>query len=317
MDPGPALLTAAGVTVARGRRRLLGHVDLEVRRGEVVVVLGPNGVGKSSLLAVLGGLLAPAAGTVRAAGRVAATLQAPALARRSVRANLDLALGWWGVPRAERPERMREALALLRIEHLAGRTAPTLSGGEARRVHLARALALRSDVLLLDEPFAGLDPPTRAALLGDATAALRSPDRGTLVVVHDRAEAWALADRVVVLLDGGVAAQGPPLDVLDHPGTHSLADFLGFSGRVRGDDGAVVRVRPGQAVLDDDAPLRGRVAGRLAEQDGVLCDVALDGGRGSVQVRVARPGPEPGEEVGVRVLSGARVPEAEARPSTI
>src|SRR6185503_10761614 len=102
MDPGSPVLTTTGLAVARGRRVLVRDVDLELRRGEVVAVLGPNGVGKSTLLAVLAGLLEPGAGSVRRAGRVAAALQAPALARRSARANVEAALAWWGVPRAER-----------------------------------------------------------------------------------------------------------------------------------------------------------------------------------------------------------------------
>src|SRR6185436_9696474 len=138
------------------------------------------------------GLLEPVSGRVELHGRVAAALQAPALARRTVRANVEAALGWWGVPRAERPARAMDALERMHVGALAGRPAATLSGGESRRVHLARAIALGADALLLDEPFAGLDAPTRAELLSDAAAVLRDPERATLVVLHDRAEAWAL-----------------------------------------------------------------------------------------------------------------------------
>src|ERR1700677_1125366 len=170
------VLEATGLTVARGKRVLLENLDVSLRRGEVVVILGPNGVGKSTLLSVLAGLLPHPRGSLRVHGRVAAALQAPALAHRSVQANLQLAMSWWGVPREQRAQRARDALALLRIEHLAERLAEhparargeqrardalallriehlserladTLSGGEARRVHLARALSLHSDVL--------------------------------------------------------------------------------------------------------------------------------------------------------------------------
>jgi ABC-type cobalamin/Fe3+-siderophores transport system ATPase subunit len=305
MDARPDILTARGLRVAREGRTLLDGVDLTLRRGEVVAILGPNGVGKSTLLSVLAGLLPAAGGTVTVAGRVAAALQAPAMARRGVAANVEAALGWWGVPRPERAARAAEALARMRADGLAARRADTLSGGEARRVHLARALALGADALLLDEPFAGLDAPTRAELLRDVGAALRDPERGTLVVLHDRAEAWALADRLLVLLDGGVAAEGSPQTVLQEPPSLPVAAFLGFSGRIAEPGGGAIRCfRPAQVALDPDGPLAGTVARRIPEEDGVLCDVAVDGG--TVQVRAAYPGPEEGAAVRLAIDGGVR-----------
>jgi ABC-type sugar transport system ATPase subunit len=309
-----AVVIAEGLRVARGKRVLLDSVDLELRRGEIVVVLGPNGVGKSTMLSVLAGLLPKAGGTITLHGRVAAALQSPALARRSVRANLELAMGWWGVPRGQRAERVQSALALLHIEHLADRFADRLSGGEARRVHFARALALRSDALLLDEPFAGLDPPTRAELLGDTSAALRDINRATMVVVHDRAEAWALADRLIVLLDGRVAAQGTPHDVLDRPDSIDVARFLGFTGRVREADGGWRYVRPPQVALDADGPWQGRVTRRVPEEDGVLCEVALE--EGELQVRSPYPGPRLDERVTLRIDGGVLFEGDERAPAT-
>jgi ABC transporter len=208
------------------------------------------------------------------------------------------------VPRAQRAERAESALKLLHVDDLADRMADTLSGGEARRVHLARALALGSDCLLLDEPFAGLDPPTRAELLQDAAAALRHPDRATLVIVHDRAEAWALADRLIVLLDGKVAADGTPASVLERPPTLDVAEFLGFSGRVRDDDGGLRCVRPALVALDPDGPLEGTVRRRTPEEDGVLCDIVLEDGQ--LQLRTIYPGPQIGDLVRVRVDGSVR-----------
>jgi ABC-type sugar transport system ATPase subunit len=112
------------------------------------------------------------------------------------------------------------------------RSALALSGGEARRVHLARAPASRSDAMLLDEPLAPARSPARGARAGASTT-LRDPDRATMVVVHDRAEAGGLADRLVVLLGDRVAADGMPQEVLEHPPTVEVATFLGFTGRVR------------------------------------------------------------------------------------
>ncbi|MDA0162251.1 ATP-binding cassette domain-containing protein [Solirubrobacter ginsenosidimutans] len=296
------VLTASGLAVGRGTTTVASDISLELHRGELVAVLGPNGAGKSTLLATLAGLLPPLAGRVEIDGRVAAALQAPALARRSVRANLDAALSWWGVPKPDRPARALDALERMGVGELAERPAWTLSGGEARRVHLARAIALRPDVLLLDEPFAGVDVPTRAALLRDAASVLRDPSRATFVVLHDRAEAWALADRLIVLLDGRLAAAGEPRAVLERPPTRAVATFLGFTGAVRENGGGVRCVRPAQVALDADGPLAGIVARRIPEEDGVLCEVTLDGG--AVQVRHPYPGPAEGEAVRLRLDGG-------------
>jgi ABC-type nitrate/sulfonate/bicarbonate transport system ATPase subunit len=299
------LLRAVGLCARRSGVEVLHDVDLAIDPGEVVAVLGPNGAGKSTLLEALGGVTAPAAGTVQRAGRVATARQSPDLARRTAQANVELALAWWGVARAERPERARAALAALHAEHLADRPAPSLSGGERRRVHLARAVALRPDVLLLDEPFAGLDPATRADLLDDVTSALRSSARAVVVVVHDRAEAWALADRLIVLLDGRLAAQGPPRQVLDAPPTRAVARFLGFTGELH-DGRDVLLVRPAHVALDEAGDVAARVTRLVALEDGARAE--LDTERGRIAVLVPVPGPAVGDVVRVRITGGVRFP---------
>ncbi|MGV1050346.1 MAG: ABC transporter ATP-binding protein [Solirubrobacterales bacterium] len=300
---GGDALVATGVALRRGGREVVADVDLRLRGGEVAVLLGPNGAGKSTLLSGLAGLERLAAGTVEVAGRLAAAAQAPALAQRSVRANVELGLAWWGAPRACRRGRAMEALELLGVAHLAAQQAQTLSGGEARRVHLARSLAVRPDVLLLDEPFAGLDPTARADLLYDVAGVVRDPQRATLIVVHDRSEAWALADRVLVLLDGRIAADGPPAAVLDHPTSADLARFLGFSGEIVDRDG-ILLTRPGQVLLDPAGPLPGRVVRKLPTEDGARLELDVEGG--SLVASCPAPGPEVGEGVRVRIAGGVR-----------
>jgi ABC-type sulfate/molybdate transport systems ATPase subunit len=299
------VVRARGLRVARVGTEVVAGVDLDLRRGEVVALLGPNGAGKSTLLAALAGLLPPAGGTLERHGRVAAGLQAPALARRSARANVEAALAWWGVPRPERRERALTALNGMGAAALAERPAGGLSGGEARRVHLARALALAPDALLLDEPFAGLDVPTRAELLYDAASALRALDRATLVVVHDRAEAWALADRVAVMLGGRIAADGAPREVLVRPASPEVAEFVGFVGRLER-PGEVLLLRPTDVSLAEDGALRAQVAGLVPVEEGVRVELALDAGR--LVALAPAPGPPLGAEVGVRVNGGVRFP---------
>lgn len=272
-----SLLEVDDLHVRRQRTPVVRGVSLNVERGETVALLGPNGAGKSTLLEAVGGVLRSTSGTVHVEGRVASVLQTPGLARRSVRANVELALAWWGVPRRQRRTRALEALEQLRAVHLARRPAAALSGGERRRVHVARGLALRPDLLLLDEPFAGLDPETRAVLCEDTSSALREAAGGVLVVLHDRGEAWALADRLVVLVDGRVAATGTPDDVLAAPPTAEVARFLGYDGElVRGD--TLTLSRAAEVRLDPTGAHAGTVTRVVRQQDGVRAQVALEDG---------------------------------------
>ena len=300
---GSIALEASGLAVRRGAREVVSGVDLTLRRGEVTVLLGPNGAGKTTLLSALAGLVPASAGSVSVRGRLASASQVPALARRSVRANVELAMAWWGVPRGSRRAGAVEALGALGVGDLAERHAHTLSGGEARRVHLARVLSVRPDVLLLDEPFAGLDSNARADLLYDVATVLRAEDRATCIVAHDRSEAWALADRVLVMLGGRIAASGSPAQALDRPPTAEVARFLGFSGEIDDDEGTLM-LRPGQVALDPGGAIEARVGRRVPVEDGVRLELTLD--RGRVFAHSPLPGPGPGMEVRLRVLGGVR-----------
>jgi ABC-type multidrug transport system ATPase subunit len=291
------------VTVRRGRREVVRDVSLELCAGEVVALLGPNGAGKSTLLAALGGELAPSRGRVQRHGRVAVALQSADLARRTVLANVILAQAWWGVPREDREPRAREALRALGAEHLAERPAAELSGGERRRVHLARIIAVRPDVLILDEPFAGLDGEVRATLLGDALSILRSDARATLVVVHDRADAWALADRLLILIEGELVADGPPRELLAQPRNAATARFLGFDGRLD-TGGETLFTRPAHVIIDPAGPLDARVTRAIPLEDGVRLELELEGGR--LFAVAPWPGPRPGDPVRLRIEGGAR-----------
>jgi ABC-type sulfate/molybdate transport systems ATPase subunit len=273
--------------------------------GEVIALLGPNGAGKSTLLEALAGTLPVAEGSVQRRGRVGLALQSPDLARRTVLANVTLALAWWGVARAERSDRALEALRIMGAEHLARRPAGGLSGGERRRVHLARAIAVRPDILMLDEPFAGLDAEVRANLLEDALSVVRSATQATLIVVHDRAEAWALADRLLILIDGRLVAEGPPQALLEHPPSEMVARFLGFDGSLRDDD-AMLLTRPPHVVLDATGPWSAQVTRAIAVEDGVRVELELEHGR--VYTLAALPAPGIGEIVRFRVDGGVRFP---------
>src|SRR5262249_23522035 len=170
---------------------------------------------KSTLLRVLGLLERPETGTVTVGGRVvdardglaerrrmATVFQDPLLADTTAAANVALGLGFRGIRGASAERRVRGWRERFGVAALAERPARTLSGGEAQRVALARALVLEPEVLLLDEPFASLDQPSRAVLISDLGAVLRQERVATVLVTHDRGEAQALADRVAGLIGG-------------------------------------------------------------------------------------------------------------------
>ena len=298
-------IRATGLWLERGGRAVLNDVSFEARSGEIVALLGPNGAGKSTLLAGLAGLIPPSRGRVDREGRTAMALQTPALARRSALANVEAALAWWGTPADQRRDRALAALEQVGVDGLAERPAATLSGGEARRVHLARVLALDPDVLLLDEPFAGLDTAARGDLLYDTRELLRSPGRATVIVLHDRAEAWALADRTALILGGRIVAEGDTREVLDHPPTPEAATFLGFDGRIQ-ENGGVRLIRPSDVHLDPQGPLTATVARCVPTESGMRLELSHPDGR--LVALSDSLDHEPGDRVRARLTGGIVFP---------
>jgi ABC-type sulfate/molybdate transport systems ATPase subunit len=263
------LLELRHVAVRAGGRTILDVAHLGLADGETLAVLGANGAGKSTLLRLAGGLLAPARGTLLLDGRpadaadvrrvTAAVLQRPLLRRAAtVRANVETGLRFAGVGRAERRRRAEEWMARLTLAGMGARRAATLSGGEAQRVSLARALVLAPRLLLLDEPFSALDAPSRAELLADLRDVLEATGSAALLVTHDRHEARAIADRVAILHAGELRQLGTP-DALDRPADPDCARLLGFenvmpaellgapAGRTAAVRAGELRLRPGAA----------------------------------------------------------------------
>jgi tungstate transport system ATP-binding protein len=177
---------------------------------------------------------------------MATVFQEPLLADDTVAGNAALGLRFRGVGGDEIERRVTRWLGRFGVGALAARPARTLSGGEAQRVALARALVLEPDVLLLDEPFASLDQPSRTALIADLGAVLRQDRVTTVLVTHHRGEAQALADRVAVLIDGRVCQLDETTRVFHAPASEAVARFVGVetivSGRVVDREDGVTRV---------------------------------------------------------------------------
>ena len=236
-----ALLRAEAMSVRRGRRMVLAPCDVTVHPGEVLGVYGPNGAGKSTLLQALAGLLPLASGRVVFYGqrlgqevpllayhhRIAAVFQEALLLRGTVWHNVALGLSLRGIKPVDHHQRVQPWLERLNIAHVAHRPVGTLSGGEAQRTSLARALVLEPEILFLDEPFAALDAPTRVRLVEELGAILTERRIAALFVTHDLAEASDLCHRCVVLDQGHVLQEGDLPTILHRPCARRVAEITG------------------------------------------------------------------------------------------
>jgi molybdate transport system ATP-binding protein len=244
-DPVPAGLRAhiQKRLRANGSREFLLDVQLDVPPG-ITILFGASGAGKTTLLDCLAGLLEPDVGHIALRGRVlfdkAAGVSLSTRKRSLGYVFQDLALfphltveaniryGLARIPRDEQSGRTAAILESLRASHLSARYPGEISGGERQRVALARALVTDPELLLLDEPLAGLDAPTKSAIVDDLRAWNRAHQIPILYVTHDRGEVFALGERAVVLEAGRLIAQGTPYEVLNAPRQEAVAQLAGF-----------------------------------------------------------------------------------------
>ena len=346
-------------TVAVRRGTLALDVALEVGDGEVVAVVGPNGAGKSTLLRCLAGLEPIAAGHVELAGRVlddpgTGTFVPPQergiglvvqdyllFPHLSALENVAFGLRAQGVGRAESRRRAASWLDRFGLAGQHDTSASALSGGQAQRVAVARALAVEPKLLLLDEPLAALDVPTATELRRDLRHDLGSFSGARLIVTHDPTDAAVLADRLVVIEDGRVTQHGTLEEIATHPATPYVADLLDLNRLDATKDGErTARLSGGQVLTVADALPEGplaivirprAVALHAHHPDGsprnvweaTVADIEAD--RERVRVRLAGPVPlvaevtasaiaELGLEIGGPVWAAVKAVDVAAHP---
>ena len=250
-------LEARGIAKRFGSVVAIERVDLDVQRGEFVAIMGPSGCGKTTLLRIIAGLERADAGTLLLRGTDIGDVPVHKRSTRliwqdyslfpflNVRKNIEFGLTLKRHDKKEVHRKVEAVAARVHLDHLLSRRIGQLSGGEKQRVAIARALVTEPEILLLDEPLSSLDAHLRIKVQSELTALQKEFGISFIYVTHNQSEAFAMADRVVVMNKGVVEQIGRPAQIYNRPATHFVAEFVGanniFGGRVAdAADGAVV-----------------------------------------------------------------------------
>lgn len=260
------VLEVKDLRVRRGGVETIHIPSFQVASQESVTLVGPNGSGKSSFLLSLACLLKTESGQIFFKGepvnrsgltayrrKLAMVFQEPLLFDATVYNNVATGLAFRGVSAHGTKQRVEACLERFRITHLAKRSARKLSGGEAQRTNLARAFATNPEFILLDEPFAALDPPTRRTLLDDLALALRESETAAIMSTHDQLDALSFADRMVVMHQGSIVQSGTTTEVMNRPVNEFVATFVGmenvFSGSIIASEQGLLTLSIGKEVV--------------------------------------------------------------------
>jgi len=267
-----------------GAGRAVDDLSLTIGRGELFVLIGPSGSGKSTALKIINRLIEPSAGAIRIEGEDVRQLAPEMLRRRigyvfqsiglfphwTVERNITTVPELLGWPKAKMLDRASELLTLLKLDPASFRDKypHELSGGEQQRVGVARALAARPDILLMDEPFGALDPLTRAALQ-EEIARIHAESGTTIVfVTHDMDEALKLASRIAILAHGKLVQIGAPTELLSAPATEFVRNFIGredLGVRLLSLEPVASRLRQGETAPGEPIPASANLRQALSE----------------------------------------------------
>ncbi|XAZ22725.1 ABC transporter ATP-binding protein [Sinorhizobium sp. B11] len=260
-----AYLQLDKLTLAYGDTVAVKDLDLSIARGELVALLGPSGCGKTTTMRAIAGLLNPASGRINLDGaditRVSANKRAVGLVFQSyalfphltVYENVAFGLRLKGLRGDDLDGKVNAGIKSVGLAKFAGRKPGELSGGQQQRVALARSMVMEPKVLLLDEPLSNLDARLRLEMRAELQRVQKETGVTMIFVTHDQAEALALADRIIVMLNGGIEQIGTPEDIYNKPVSSFVADFVGFENVFALTDGKLAT--PGGAVaLSTAAP---------------------------------------------------------------
>ena len=251
-------LEVRGIAKRFGSVVAIERVDIDVQRGEFVAVMGPSGCGKTTLLRIIAGLERADAGTLLLRGEDISDVPVHKRSTRliwqdyslfpflNVRKNIEFGLTLRRHDRRAVRAKVEAVAAQVHLDHLLSRRIGQLSGGEKQRVAIARALVTEPEILLLDEPLSSLDAHLRIKVQSELTVLQRELGISFIYVTHNQSEAFAMADRVVVMNKGVVEQIGRPAEIYNRPETHFVAEFVGanniFEGRVSDTAGGTVAV---------------------------------------------------------------------------
>ena len=307
-EPAPSAdVKITGLRKSYGTVAAVDGVDLEIARGEFFTMLGPSGSGKTTTLRMIAGFERPDAGTIELGGKDVSSLppfdrdvntvfQDYALfPHMTVRENVEYGLRVRKVPKAERHERVKEVLRVVRLGDYGDRKPGQLSGGQRQRVALARAIVNRPRALLLDEPLGALDLKLRQELQIELKQLQQELGMTFVYVTHDQEEALTMSDRIAVFNEGRIVQIGRPAEVYEHPANEFIAGFVGVSNVIERDGR-----RDDRAAREDPGPPRRHAAG---------CGSAR--GRGN---RPRRPVRRAGNPVSCQPRSRRWAPGADTEP---